>query len=128
MENPFVILFVFPTIGVFRDDVRGLRDWFRCLEQRFEPVELAEVVRSAADLFRPHAEEKGLTLEVHAESAIVSGMRNGLGATKTGGPCSSRPSDVPANRLPLPRPSLPPASQEHAQAAQGQQGQRGGLR
>jgi len=49
------------------------------IEQRFEPVELAEVVRGAADLFRPHAEEKGLALEVHAESAIVSGTRDGLG-------------------------------------------------
>jgi signal transduction histidine kinase len=49
------------------------------IEQRFEPVELAEIVRGAADLFRPHAEEKGLALEVRAESAIVSGARDGLG-------------------------------------------------
>ena len=49
------------------------------IEQRFEPIELAEVVRGAADLFRPHAEEKGLALEVQAESAIVRGARDGLG-------------------------------------------------
>jgi len=48
------------------------------IEQRFEPVELAEVVRTSADLFRPHAEEKGLALEVHAESAVVCGARDSL--------------------------------------------------
>jgi signal transduction histidine kinase len=48
------------------------------LESRSETVELAEIVRSAADLFRPHAEEKGLALEVEAESALVRGARDGL--------------------------------------------------
>jgi signal transduction histidine kinase len=45
---------------------------------RFEPVELAEIVRAAADLFHAQAEEKHLQLDVRAESAVVSGVRDSL--------------------------------------------------
>ncbi|MBM4018573.1 MAG: HAMP domain-containing histidine kinase [Planctomycetes bacterium] len=45
---------------------------------RFDPVELAELVRSAADLFRAQAEEKGIRLDVRAESAVVAGVRDSL--------------------------------------------------
>jgi len=45
---------------------------------RFEPVELAEIVRSAADLFRAQAEEKHIQLQVRADSAVVSGVRDSL--------------------------------------------------
>jgi len=41
-------------------------------------VELAAVVRSAADLFRAQADEKNVHLEVRADSAVVMGMRDGL--------------------------------------------------
>jgi len=43
-----------------------------------EPVELAEIVRAAAELFRPRAEEKQLRLEVEAGPAAVSGVRDSL--------------------------------------------------
>jgi len=43
-----------------------------------EPVELAEIVRGAAELFRPRAEEKGLDLDVQAASAQLVGVRDGL--------------------------------------------------
>jgi signal transduction histidine kinase len=46
--------------------------------QRFEPVDLAEIVRSAADLFRAQAEEKKVGLEVTAVPARVLGARDGL--------------------------------------------------
>jgi signal transduction histidine kinase len=45
---------------------------------RFEPVELAEIVQAASDLFRTQAEEKQVHLEVRAESAVVSGVRDSL--------------------------------------------------
>jgi len=45
---------------------------------RFEPVEVAEIVRAAADLFRAQAEEKHVQLDVRAESAVVSGVRDSL--------------------------------------------------
>jgi signal transduction histidine kinase len=45
---------------------------------RFAPVELAEIVRAAADLFRAQAEEKHIQLDVLAESAVVSGVRDSL--------------------------------------------------
>ena len=48
------------------------------IQQQLEPVELAEVVRGAADLFRPHATEKGLSVEVQAGSAVIDGVRDGL--------------------------------------------------
>ena len=48
-------------------------------EDRFEPVELAEIVRGSAELFRPRAEEKGLRLEVDAGPASVVGVRDSLG-------------------------------------------------
>jgi len=43
-----------------------------------ERVELAEIVRGAAELFRPRADEKGLDLEVHATSARLVGVRDSL--------------------------------------------------
>ena len=46
--------------------------------ERVEPVDLAEIVRSAADLFRAQADEKNVHLEVRAESARVMGVRDGL--------------------------------------------------
>jgi signal transduction histidine kinase len=46
--------------------------------QRFEPVDLAQIVRSAADLFRAQAEEKKVGLEVAAVPARVLGARDGL--------------------------------------------------
>jgi signal transduction histidine kinase len=45
---------------------------------RHEPVEMAEIVRAAADLFRAQAEEKNVHLQVQAESAIVPGVRDSL--------------------------------------------------
>ncbi len=44
----------------------------------WEPLELAEVVRGAAELFRPRAEEKGVALEVETAPAAVVGIRDGL--------------------------------------------------
>jgi signal transduction histidine kinase len=44
----------------------------------FEPVELAEIVRAAADLLRPRAEEKKIRLEVQAGLVTMRGMRDGL--------------------------------------------------
>ena len=43
-----------------------------------ESVELAEIVRGSAEMFRPRAEEKGLRLEVHAASARLTGVRDSL--------------------------------------------------
>ena len=48
------------------------------VRERFEPVELAEVVRLAGELFRAQAEEKGVRLEMEAESASVLGARDSL--------------------------------------------------
>jgi two-component system sensor histidine kinase SenX3 len=47
-------------------------------QDRFEPVELAEVVRSAADLFRAQADEKQVRLEMRVGSAVVMGGRDSL--------------------------------------------------
>ncbi len=41
-------------------------------------LELAEIVRGSAEMFRPRAEEKGLRLEVRAASARVVGVRDSL--------------------------------------------------
>ncbi len=43
-----------------------------------ERVELAEIIRGAAEMFRPGAEEKGLRLDVQADSAEVLGVRDSL--------------------------------------------------
>jgi len=43
-----------------------------------ERVELAEIVRGTADLFRPRAEEKRVRLDVHIQPAAVVGSRDGL--------------------------------------------------
>ena len=43
-----------------------------------ERVELAEIVRGAAELFRPRAEEKRVTLDTHIQPAAVVGSRDGL--------------------------------------------------
>jgi len=48
------------------------------LKERLEQVELAEVVRSAADLFRPHADEKNIRLDIQTESALVEGVRDSI--------------------------------------------------
>jgi signal transduction histidine kinase len=45
---------------------------------RFEAVELAEIVRGAADMFRAQAEEKGIRLEVEVASTPVRGVRDRL--------------------------------------------------
>jgi len=45
---------------------------------RFEPVDLAEVVRASADLFRDRAGEKGVRLDVQAAGAQVRGVRDRL--------------------------------------------------
>jgi len=47
--------------------------------ERFEPVELAEIVRAAVELFRVQAEEKGVQVEMEARSAWVLGARDSLG-------------------------------------------------
>ena len=47
-------------------------------QQGLEPVELAEIVRAAAELFRPRAEEKPLRLEVEIGPAPVNGVRDSL--------------------------------------------------
>ena len=65
-------------LDLIDDLLRYSRLQSAAVTQRFEPVELAEVVRAAADLFRAQAEEKGITLEVRAESAIVMGVRDSL--------------------------------------------------
>ncbi len=46
--------------------------------ERREPVDLAQIVRAAADLFRDPAEEKGIALEVRADGAVVLGVRDDL--------------------------------------------------
>lgn len=46
--------------------------------ERFAPVEMAEIVRTSADLFRAQAEEKGLALDVQADAAPVLGVRDSL--------------------------------------------------
>ncbi|MFO8012093.1 MAG: HAMP domain-containing sensor histidine kinase [Phycisphaerae bacterium] len=43
-----------------------------------ERVELAEIVRGAAEMFGPRAEEKGVRLDVQADSAEVVGVRDSL--------------------------------------------------
>jgi signal transduction histidine kinase len=43
-----------------------------------ERVELAEIVRGAAEMFRPRAEEKGVRLDVQADSAELVGVRDSL--------------------------------------------------
>jgi len=43
-----------------------------------ERVELAEIVRGAAEMFRPRAEEKGLDLDVRVASAQLVGVRDSL--------------------------------------------------
>jgi len=48
------------------------------MQERFEPVELAEIVRSAADLFRAQADEKQIGLAVAVVPARVMGARDGL--------------------------------------------------
>ena len=45
---------------------------------RREPVDLGEIVRAAADLFRDPAEDKGVSLEVRAAPAAVLGVRDDL--------------------------------------------------
>ena len=48
------------------------------VEKKFEPVELAAIVRLVAELFRPPAEEKGLRFEIQADPATVTGAPDGL--------------------------------------------------
>ena len=48
------------------------------IQQQPAPVDLAALVRSAADLFKAQADEKGVRLEVDARPATVRGMRDGL--------------------------------------------------
>jgi signal transduction histidine kinase len=45
---------------------------------RFEPVELSELARTAADLFRAQADEKGIRLEIDAGQARIMGVRDSL--------------------------------------------------
>ena len=45
---------------------------------RFEAVELAEIVRGAADMFRTQAEEKRVRLEIETASTPVRGVRDRL--------------------------------------------------
>lgn len=45
---------------------------------RREPVDLAEIVCAAADLFRDPAEDKGVTLQVQTDPAVVRGVRDDL--------------------------------------------------
>jgi len=66
------------TLDLIDDLLRYSRLQAVTVTDRFEPVELAEVVRGAADLFRAQAEEKGIHLEAHAESARVMGVRDSL--------------------------------------------------
>lgn len=47
-------------------------------DMRREVVELAEIVRGTADLFRPRAEEKHVLLNIHVQPAPVRGSRDGL--------------------------------------------------
>jgi signal transduction histidine kinase len=66
------------TLDLVDDLLRYSRLQAAAVLDRAEPVELAEVVRAAADLFRAQAEEKGIHLEVEADSARVRGMRDRL--------------------------------------------------
>jgi len=45
---------------------------------RFEAVELAEIVRAAADMFRAQAEEKGIRMEAEVAATPVRGVRDRL--------------------------------------------------
>ena len=47
-------------------------------DMRREDVELAEIVRRTADLFRPRAEEQNVRLDIHVQPAAVRGSRDGL--------------------------------------------------
>ncbi len=47
-------------------------------DMRREDVELAEIVRRTADLFRPRAEENHVRLDIHVQPAPVRGSRDGL--------------------------------------------------
>jgi len=66
------------TLDLIDDLLRYSRLQSAAVAQRFEPVELAEVVRGAADLFRAQAEEKTIGLEVEAGPARVAGARDSL--------------------------------------------------
>ena len=66
------------TLDLIDDLLRWSRLQSAAVAQRFEPVELAEIVRGAADLFRAQAEGKQIVLEVEAGTAHVSGARDSL--------------------------------------------------
>jgi signal transduction histidine kinase len=66
------------TMDLIDDLLRYSRLQASAIQPRFEPVDLAEVVRIAADLFRTQAEEKGIQLEVRTEPAVLLGDRDGL--------------------------------------------------
>lgn len=48
------------------------------VQEAFAPLDLADVVRASADLFRAQAEGKGVRLEAEARSAVVLGARDDL--------------------------------------------------
>jgi signal transduction histidine kinase len=66
------------TLDLIDDLLRYSRLTTAAALGRFEPVDLAEVARAAAELFRAQAEEKGVRLDVDAASARVRGVREGL--------------------------------------------------
>ena len=65
-------------LDLIDDLLRYSRLQATALAQRFEPVELEEIVRSAADLFRAQAEEKKIRLAVTVVPARVMGARDSL--------------------------------------------------
>ena len=66
------------TLDLIDDLLRYSRIQSAAILDRFAPVELAEIVRSAAELFRAQADEKHVQLDVRAESAVISGIRDSL--------------------------------------------------
>jgi signal transduction histidine kinase len=66
------------TLDLIDDLLRYSRIQSAAILDRFAPVELAEIVRSAAELFRAQADEKHVQLDVLAESAVISGIRDSL--------------------------------------------------
>jgi len=66
------------TLDMVDDLLRYSRLQGTVVPGRFEPVDLAEVLREAADLFRAQAEEKGIRLQVEAAPARVMGIRDSL--------------------------------------------------
>jgi len=66
------------TLNLIDDLLRYSRLRTAAADEPKGPVDLAEVVRDAADLFQPRAQEKDLRFDVRPEPAPVLGTREGL--------------------------------------------------